>query len=83
MSDDLSVTANFEEFSVSTEITMISIPSGSFDMGSNDGRTNEKPVHTVSFDTFEMSAYEITQGQYEAVTGSNPSSFSGSDDLPV
>ncbi|MFC1694466.1 SUMF1/EgtB/PvdO family nonheme iron enzyme, partial [Candidatus Latescibacterota bacterium] len=66
------------------EIVMVSIPAGSFEMGSNDGAENEKPVHTVTLDySFEMSAYEITQGQYETVAGENPSYFSGSDNLPV
>ena len=32
-----------------------------------------KPVHMVTLSAFSMSAYEITQGQYKAVIGSNPS----------
>ena len=32
---------------------------------------------------FYMSAYEVTQGQYEAVTGANPSHFTGNDNRPV
>ncbi|MFC1608495.1 SUMF1/EgtB/PvdO family nonheme iron enzyme, partial [Candidatus Latescibacterota bacterium] len=69
---------------VPKEMTMVTILAGSFEMGSNDGSENEQPVHTVTFDySFEMSAYEITQGQYESVVGSNPSNFTGSDNLPV
>ena len=71
------------EISIPSDITMVSIPAGSFEMGSNDGEEYEKPVHTVTLDAFEMSATEITQVQYNAVIGSNPSYFSGSDDLPV
>ncbi|MFC1539087.1 SUMF1/EgtB/PvdO family nonheme iron enzyme [Candidatus Latescibacterota bacterium] len=67
------------------EITMVSIPAGSFEMGSNDGEEDEKPVHTVTLDySFEMSVYEITQGQYQAVIGSNPSNgFGVGDYYPV
>ena len=32
---------------------------------------------------FYLGAYEVTQGQYRAVTGKSPSRFQGSDDLPV
>ena len=64
-------------------IKMVPIPFGSFQMGSNDDRDSAKPVHMVTLDEFEMSKYEITQGQYEAIMGENPSWFSGSDDLPV
>ncbi len=63
---------------------MVSIPGGSFQMGSEDGEIYEQPVHTVSISPFYMSMTEITQEQYTSVIGSNPSpaSFIG-DDLPV
>ncbi len=66
-------------------IKMVSIPGGSFRMGDiqGGGESDEKPVHDVTLDGFEMSIYEITQGKYKAIIGSNPSVFSGSDDLPV
>ena len=38
---------------------MVPIPGGSFMMGSNDGRDNEKPVHQVTLSSFSMSATEI------------------------
>ena len=41
------------------------IPAGEFQMGSNDGRSNEKPVHTVYLDAFYMDKYEVTVGQYK------------------
>ena len=63
-------------------LKMVPIPGGSFMMGSNDGDDDEKPVHQVTLSSFSMSATEITQAQYEAVMGTNPSSFKG-DKLPV
>lgn len=64
-------------------LTMVNIPAGTFQMGSMDGNSDEKPIHTVSISAFEMSATEITQGQYKTVMGKNPSKFTGYDNLPV
>jgi formylglycine-generating enzyme required for sulfatase activity len=47
-------------------------------MGSNDGEANEKPVHQVTINySFYISKYEVTQAQWQAVMGNNPSSFKG------
>ncbi|MBN2288612.1 MAG: formylglycine-generating enzyme family protein, partial [Candidatus Glassbacteria bacterium] len=43
----------------------------------------ERPVHAVSLDAFKISTTEITQEQFKAVMGFNPSLFSGSPNLPV
>jgi formylglycine-generating enzyme len=40
------------------------IPAGDFQMGNNDGKANEKPVHTVYLDAFYMDVYEVTNEQY-------------------
>jgi formylglycine-generating enzyme required for sulfatase activity len=45
-------------------IAWVRIPGGSFMMGSNDGRSNEKPVHSVRVRSFLMSKTEVTVGQY-------------------
>jgi formylglycine-generating enzyme required for sulfatase activity len=59
------------------------IPPGTFQMGSNDGEDDEKPVHTVRITRdFYMGVHEVTQGQYQQVMGTNPSKFKGSN-LPV
>jgi len=59
-------------------LEMVEIPKGSFCMGSNDGEANEKPVHQVTINySFYVGKYEVTQGQWQAVMGSNPSSFKG------
>jgi formylglycine-generating enzyme required for sulfatase activity len=61
----------------------VQIPSGKFEMGSNNGDADEKPVHQVIITKwFEMGKYEVTQAQWEAVTGNNPSRFKGAN-LPV
>jgi formylglycine-generating enzyme len=66
-------------------ITLVSIPGGSFEMGSDAEYADwtEKPVHLVTLSPFFIGKTEITQEQYFAVTGSNPSHFSGYDNLPV
>jgi formylglycine-generating enzyme required for sulfatase activity len=62
---------------------LVWIPSGSFMMGSENGRDNEKPVHQVTIkEGFYMGKYEVTQAQWQKVMGSNPSNFKG-ESLPV
>jgi len=46
------------------DIEFILIPGGEFLMGSTKGNKDEQPVHTVSVDSFWISAYEITNKQY-------------------
>ena len=50
-----------------TPITWISIPGGSFEMGSvAAGQVDERPVHTVSVASFELTKTEVTVTQYAA-----------------
>jgi formylglycine-generating enzyme required for sulfatase activity len=51
---------------------MVLIPAGEFQMGSNDGEFDEKPVHTVYVDAFYMDAYEVTNAQYKEFVDANP-----------
>ena len=45
---------------------------------------DEQPQHTVKIThPFYLGTHQVTQGQYQAVMGNNPSHFKGSDDLPV
>jgi formylglycine-generating enzyme required for sulfatase activity len=64
---------------------MVEIPAGSFDMGSDNGEANEKPVHRVTIaKSFAIGKTEVTQGQWHAVMGNNPSYFSAcGDTCPV
>jgi formylglycine-generating enzyme required for sulfatase activity len=45
-------------------IAWVRIPAGSFEMGSNDGDSDERPVHRVRVGSFLMSKTEVTVGQY-------------------
>ncbi len=66
-------------------MVFVQIPAGSFEMGSNSGDSDEKPVHRVTISRdFQMQATEVTQGQWESVMGSNPSNFKNcGKDCPV
>lgn len=60
---------------------MVVVPAGIFSMGGK----YETPVHNVTIGkAFAMGKTEITQGQWKAVMGSNPSGFSNcGDSCPV
>jgi formylglycine-generating enzyme required for sulfatase activity len=52
------------------------IPAGTFQMGSLNGLSQERPIHTVNItQPFYVQKTEVTQGQWQAVMGSNPSHF--------
>ena len=60
------------------------IPAGSFMMGAvpgdEDAGDDESPRHSVEItEPFYMGVYEVTQEQYEAVMGENPSHSEGTD----
>jgi|GEM_PF-1901169 len=44
---------------------MAFIPAGFFMMGSEDGNSDEKPVHQVYVDAFYMDTYEVTVAEFE------------------
>jgi formylglycine-generating enzyme required for sulfatase activity len=69
---------------------MVLIPAGTFMMGSLDSEkkydqySNEGPQHKVTISKdFYMGKYEVTQAQWQAVMGNNPSFFSGNPNNPV
>ena len=64
---------------------MVTIPEGSFEMGSNAGNASEMPVHRVTIArAFAMGKTEVTQGQWKALMGNNPSGFGDcGDNCPV
>jgi len=58
----------------------VTVAPGTFTMGSKAGERNERPVRQVMIGReFELQETEITQAQWEAVMGSNPSHFRGAD----
>jgi len=65
-------------------MTFVRIASGEFRMGSTDGASDERPVHTVRISQpFYLGIHAVTQGQWEAVMGDNPSRFMGDLNRPV
>lgn len=65
-------------------LEMRHIEAGSFQMGSaNSNQSDERPVTQARITkAYWLGATEVTQGQWEAVMGNNPSNFGGSN-LPV
>ncbi len=57
-------------------IEMVLIPAGEFMMGEKDKHSDEGPQHKVKITReFYLGKYEVTQKQYKAVMGNNPSRF--------
>lgn len=59
---------------------MVFVKGGCYRMGDTFGDfgeadNDEKPVHEVCVDDFYIGKYEVTQGQWRAVMGNNPSYF--------
>ena len=50
---------------------MVLVPAGEFQMGSNDGEFDERPVHTVYVDAFYMDVYEVTNAEYKKFVDAN------------
>jgi formylglycine-generating enzyme required for sulfatase activity/alpha-tubulin suppressor-like RCC1 family protein len=71
-----------------TQIEMLLVPPGTFQMGcsassSYSCSSGESPVHTVTLtQAYYMGRYEVTQAQWVARMGSNPSHFVGYSDSP-
>ncbi len=73
---------NPKEFTINgVELEMMPINAGSFMMGApedEEGRyKNEKQHRVILTKAFYMGKYEVTQEQWEALMGSNPSRFKG------
>jgi formylglycine-generating enzyme required for sulfatase activity len=66
---------------------MVNVEGGTFMMGctseqGQDCSDNENPVHQVTISSYYIGKFEVTQSLWQAVMGSNPSNFKGSN-LPV
>jgi len=69
------------------DIQFVKIAPGEFMMGCSVGdidcNADERPIHRVQITkAFEIGKYEVTQSQWQAVMGSNPSTMKG-DNRPV
>ncbi len=71
---------NVAEFGGFTETTnnlnleMLPVQGGTFQMGSNQS-DDEKPIHSVTLNNYYIGKYEVTQAQWQAIMGSNPSAI--------
>ena len=65
------------------QIDMVVVKGGRFDMGSDDEAADRKPAHSVVLKDFSMGKYEVTQEQWEAVMGANPSKYDNCPACPV
>ena len=65
------------------QFDMVRVPGGCYRMGSESGEKHEKPVHEVCLPAFEIARTEVTQGQWQAVMGANPSRFQHGETNPV
>ena len=69
-----------------TQMEMLLVPAGTFTMGCTASNSflcsgNEDPTHSVTLtQMFYMGRYEVTQSQWVAKMGSNPSYFRGQSD---
>lgn len=75
------------------EPEMVNVEGGAFIMGctpeqgndsiqGRDCESDEKPAHSVTLRSFQIGKYEVTQAQWQAIMGDNPSEFKG-DNRPV
>ena len=66
-----------EDLGYGIELEMVAVPGGDFLMGAPEteegSRDWERPQHPVQVASFLMAKYPITQAQYEAVRGEDPS----------
>lgn len=71
----LAIPSDHKELSIPTEKDgMVLIPSGAFQMGSDEfiAYFDEKPVHTVDLDGFYIDKYPVTNAQYKEFIDANP-----------
>ena len=66
---------------------MVKVEGSTFTMGAtpeqgNDAYEYERPAHQVTLSDYYIGRYEVTQKEWQAVMGDNPSKFYG-DNLPV
>jgi len=58
------VTATYTPMRFDFEPEMVSVKGGTFRMGSNDGDSDEKPIHSVTLSDYSIGKYEVTNAQF-------------------
>ena len=78
---------DFVETVKGLNMKMIFVEGGTFQMGAtseqgSDVDSDEKPAHSVTLDSYYIAETEVTQAQWRAIMGTNPSNWSD-DNRPV
>ncbi len=74
VTDNVTLTAKWER-KIRSGDGFIYVEGGTFNMGSNGGDKDEKPIHSVTVNAFYMNEHEVTQSEYKAIMEINPSHF--------
>ncbi|MBR5241384.1 MAG: SUMF1/EgtB/PvdO family nonheme iron enzyme [Muribaculaceae bacterium] len=85
--ENKTTTKDFTETIKGLNLQMVYVEGGTFTMGAtseqgSDARDDEKPSHKVTLSSYYIGKYEVTQAQWRAIMGKNPSYFTG-DNNPV
>jgi unsaturated rhamnogalacturonyl hydrolase len=68
---------------ITNQPDMILVKGGVFNMGSNQGKKDERPVHAVKLNDYMIGRYEVTQGLWQQVMGSLPEKCNDGPTHPV
>jgi len=72
-------------FTTVSAFEMVFVQGGTFTMGSFGDivEPNEKPAHKVTLSSFNIGKYEVTEGEWKTIMGSNPSKVPKGNNYPV
>ncbi len=81
----IAITSDYTETTSGLNLEMVFVEGGTFQMGMNDGESDEKPVHPVTLSDFFIGKTEVTQKLWREIMGSDPALlyFKGCDQCPV
>ena len=78
---------NYTETTSNLNIDMVLVKGGTFTMGctseQSDCEEDEKPAHSVTLSDYYIGKFEVTQKQWTAIMGNNPSYFKDCGNCPV
>jgi len=79
--------SDYTETTNGLNLALIAVSGGTFTMvctsEQGDCDSVETPTHQVTLSDFYIGKYEVTQGQWRAIMGNNPSYFTNGDKYPV